>query len=134
MKNVAKDCVWVLEESVIAIHEEQLVVHGGLSGVCDLSAVHFALARPQNLFAYENCNDVAQLTAAYIYGIAKNHGFADGNKRTSLVVGDLFLLLNGFELISSQATNVLTFVAVSDGSMSEKQLCDWVRENIAKLD
>jgi death-on-curing protein len=129
-----KEFVWVLEETVIAIHEEQLVEHGGLSGIRDISAVLSALARPQNLYAYEKCNDVAQLAAAYIYGIAKNHGFADGNKRTSLVVGDLFLMLNGYELTSTQATNVLTIVAVADGSMSEKQLCDWVRENLTKLD
>ena len=133
MNNDVTDFAWVLEETVIAIHEEQLVEHGGLSGVRDLSAVLSALARPQNLYAYEKCIDVAQLAAAYIYGIAKNHGFADGNKRTALVVGDLFLMLNGYELTSSQASNVLTIVAVDDGSMSEKKLCDWVRENIVKL-
>ena len=127
------DFVWVLEDTVLAIHDEQIAEHGGLSGVRDLSAVLSALARPQNLFAYENCNDVAKLAASYIYGIAKNHGFADGNKRSALVVGDLFLMLNGYELTSTPANNVLTIVAVADGSMSEEALVKWVKENSREL-
>ena len=122
--------VWVVDEVVLAIHEEQLSEHGGLSGVRDMGAVLSALARPRNLFAYDDCVGIAQLSAAYIYGIAKNHGFADGNKRTALVVGDVFLMLNGYELTSSPASNVLTIVAVADGTMAEEQLADWVRENI----
>ena len=122
--------VWVADEVVLAIHEEQLSEHGGLSGVRDMGAVLSALARPRNLFAYDDGVDIAQLAAAYIYGIAKNHGFADGNKRTSLVVGDVFLMLNGYELTSSPASNVLTIVAVADGTMTEEQLAKWVHENI----
>ena len=126
--------VWVADEVVRAIHEEQLSEHGGLSGVRDRGAVLSALARPRNLFAYDDCVDVAQLAAAYIYGIVKNHGFADGNKRTSLVVGDMFLMLNGYELTSSPASNVLTIVAVADGTMAEKELTEWVRESIDLVD
>ena len=128
-----KEFVWVLEETILAIHDEQIAEHGGLTGVRDQSAVMSALARPQNLFAYEKCDDVAKLAASYIYGIAKNHGFADGNKRSALVVGDLFLMLNGYELTSTPASNVLTIVAVADGSMSEEALVKWVRKNIQKI-
>ena len=122
--------VWVEDEVVLAIHDEQLSEHGGLSGIRDMGAVLSSLARPRNLFADDEGVDLAQLAAAYIYGIVKNHGFADGNKRTSLVVGDVFLMLNGYELTSSPASNVLTIVAVADGTMSDEQLTDWIRENI----
>ncbi|PCI72755.1 MAG: type II toxin-antitoxin system death-on-curing family toxin [Gammaproteobacteria bacterium] len=127
-----KDFVWVLDQTVIAIHEEQLAEHGGLSGVRDSNAVLVALSRPKNKHAYEACDDIAELAAAYIYSIAKNHRFADGNKRTSLVLGDLFLMLNGYELTSTPVQNVLTIVAVADGSMSEENLSHWIRENMKK--
>ncbi len=126
--------VWVEDEVVLAIHDEQLCKHGGLSGVKDMGEVLSALARPRYLFDQDESVDLAQLTAAYIYGIARNHGFADGNKRTSLVVGDVFLMLNGYELTSSPASNVLTIIAVADGTMSEEQLTKWVRENIDLVD
>lgn len=124
------DIVWVMDEIVLSIHEEQLSEHGGLAGIRDSNAVHSALARPRNLANYEECNDVAQLAAAYTFGIAKNHGFADGNKRTALVVTDLFLMLNGYELTSSPSENVLTILGVADGSISEGDLVVWIRNNI----
>ena len=103
-----KDFIWLLDEVVLALHDEQLAEHGGLAGVRDLGAVKSALARPRNLAGYEDCEDVAQLAAAYAYGIARNHGFADGNKRTALVAADLFLMLNGYELSSLPVENVMT--------------------------
>ena len=127
------DIVWVMDEIVLAIHDEQLSEHGGLAGVRDLNAVQSALARPRNLANYEDCNDVAQLAAAYTFGIAKNHGFADGNKRTALVVADLFLMLNGYELTSSPSENVLTILGVADGSVSEEELAAWIRSNISSI-
>jgi death-on-curing protein len=83
--------------------------------------------------SYEACDDVARLTAAYAYGIARNHGFADGNKRTALVVADLFLMLNGYELVSSPVENVLTVLSLADGSLSEEELTSWIRKNIKSL-
>ena len=128
-----KEIVWVLEEVVLAVHDEQLAEHGGLSGVRDHGAVASALARPRNLAAYEACDDLARLTAAYAYGITRNHGFADGNKRTALVTADLFLMLNGYELVSSPADNVLTILGVADGTLSEKELTLWIREHIKRM-
>jgi death-on-curing protein len=125
-----KNIVWVSDEIVLAVHDEQLAEHGGLSGIRDLGAVQSALARPRNIASYETCDDIAQLAAAYAYGIARNHGFADGNKRTALVTADLFLMLNGYELTSFPAENVLTILAVADGSMPEDKLVAWVRSNI----
>jgi len=128
------DIVWVMDEIVLSVHEEQLSEHGGLAGVRDLSAVQAALARPRNIANYEDCKDVARLAAAYTFGIAKNHGFADGNKRTALVVADLFLMLNGYELTSSPSENVLTILGVADGSVSEEELAAWIRSNIQSLE
>jgi death-on-curing protein len=128
-----KDFIWLLDEVVLALHGEQLAEHGGLAGVRDLGAVKSALARPRNLAGYEDCEDVAQLAAAYAYGIARNHGFADGNKRTALVAADLFLMLNGYELRSLPVENVMTILGVADGSISENELVTWFRGNIKKL-
>jgi len=129
-----RDIVWILDEIVLAVHDEQLAEHGGLTGIRDPGAVKSALARPRNLASYEKCHDIAQLTAAYAYGFARNHGFADGNKRTALVTADLFLMLNGYELTSTPAENVLTILAVADGSLPEEELVAWVRNNIQELD
>jgi death-on-curing protein len=104
-----------------------------LPGIRDLGAVQSALARPRNLASHENCDDKAQLAAAYAYGIARNHGFADGNKHTALVIADLFLMLNGYELNSSPAENVLIVLGVADGSLSESELVEWMRDNIGPL-
>lgn len=127
------DIVWILDEVALAVHDEQLAEHGGLQGIRDLGAVQSALARPRNRASYQNCDDIAQLAAAYAFGIARNHGFADGNKRTALVVADLFLMLNGYELVSSPAENVLTVLALADGSLSEEKLVAWIRESIQQL-
>ena len=128
-----RDIVWILDEAVLAVHDEQLAEHGGLPGIRDLGAVQSALARPRNLASYEDCDDLARFAAAYAFGIAKNHGFADGNKRTALVTADMFLMLNGYELMSSPAENVLTFLGVAEGSISEEELAAWIGNNIQKL-
>ena len=129
-----RQIVWILDEVALSVHEEQLAEHGGLPGIRDPGAVQSALARPRNLASYENCDDLARLAAAYAYGIAKNHGFADGNKRTALVVADLFLMLNGYELTSSPSDNVLTILGVADGSLSEEEIGAWMRDNIQEID
>ena len=128
-----KEFVWVLDEVVLALHDEQLAAHGGLAGVRDCGAVESALARPRHLAAYEACDDIARLAAAYAYGIARNHGFVDGNKRTALVTADLFLMLNGYELSSSPVENVLTILSLAEGSLSEEELTSWIRQNIISL-
>jgi len=128
-----KEFVWVLDEVVLALHDEQLAAHGGLSGIRDRGAVESALALPRNLAAYEACDDIARLAVAYAYGIAKNHGFAHGNKRTALVTADVFLMLNGYELVSSPLENVLTILSLAEGSLSEAELTSWFRQNIKSL-
>jgi death-on-curing protein len=117
---------WIKESSVLAIHEEQIAEHGGLAGVRDLPLLLSALARPQHLEAYGN-PDLADLAAAYAVGIARNHAFLDGNKRTAWVVAETFLLKNGYELIASDRDGVTTMLAVADGTMSEPELAIWLR-------
>jgi len=120
---------WIKESSVLAIHDEQISEHGGLAGVRDLPLLQSALARPQNLEAYGN-PDIADLAAAYAFGIARNHAFLDGNKRTAWVVAETFLLRNGYELIASDRDGVMTMLSVADGTMSEPELAIWIRTYI----
>lgn len=128
-----KEIVWLFDDVLLAVHDEQLAEHGGLPGVRDLGAVRSALARPRNLASYEGCTDLARLAAAYAYGLAKNHGFADGNKRIAFVAADMFLILNGYELSSMPAENVLTILGIADGSISEEELTEWIRGNLRAL-
>ena len=89
-----------------------------------------ALARPLNLVAYEE-PDIADLAASYAFGIARNHPFVDGNKRTALVVSETFLLLNGYELTASNAEVVVAFLALAAGELDVPALADWFRTHIA---
>ena len=123
---------WIKESSVLAIHEEQIAEHGGLAGVRDLALLQSALARPLNLEAYGS-PDAAELAAAYAVGIARNHAFLDGNKRTAWVVAETFLLKNGHELIASDRDGVTTMLAVADGTMSEPEFAIWLRTYIKPL-
>ena len=100
--------IWVPREILLAVHAEQLAEHGGLQGVRDSGMLESALARPRQLHAYEPAASAAQLAAAYAFGIARNHPFADGNKRAAFLAGGLFLLLNGLQLIAEQADAALT--------------------------
>jgi len=123
--------VWLLEETLTAIHHRQIAEHGGSEGLRDEGLLLSALARPQNLLAYgEPAPDLASLAAAYAYGIARNHPFVDGNKRTALVAARTFLILNGVDLEATQDDKVLTFLNLAEGAISEEELADWIRERI----
>lgn len=124
---------WILEETVYAVHRRQIAEHGGSDGVRDEGLLSSALARPQNLLAYsEKAPDIAALAAAYAFGIAKNHPFIDGNKRTALVVMRTFLLLNEYDFTATQEEKYLTFLKLAEGNLTEKELEDWVRDKIEK--
>lgn len=127
---VDKDWIWVDLKVALAAHEEQLAEHGGASGVRDLNMLESALARPLNLVAYGE-PDVAELAASYAFGIAKNHPFVDGNKRTAAVVSETFLVLNGYELTCSDVEMVTTFLALAAGELTVEALADWFREHIS---
>ena len=123
--------VWLLEETIIAIHQRQISEHGGSEGLRDEGLLVSALARPQNVLAYaQPPPDLAVLAAAYAYGIARNHPFVDGNKRTALVEARTFLLLNGVNLEANQDEKYLTFLQLAQGTLTEDQLADWIRKRI----
>jgi len=121
---------WVRLDTVLALHKRQIAEHGGGEGVRDLGLLESALARPQNLHAYEPETDLASLAAAYAFGIAKNHTFVDGNKRTALVVMRTFLILNGSDINASQEDKYLTILALAEGSLAEDTLAQWIRDRI----
>lgn len=121
---------WLSLQTILAIHKMQIAEHGGTDGVRDIGLVESALARPINIFSYEGDADIARLAASLGYGIAKNHAFLDGNKRTALVATRTFLLLNGFSVNASQQEKYLTFLALAEGSVSEDQLAAWLRERL----
>ncbi len=117
---------WLAADVLLAVHEEQLAEHGGAAGVRDLGLFESALARPQNVAAYGN-PDAADLAASYGVGLAKNHPFIDGNKRTAFVAVELFLALNGHDLVADDADCVLTMLAVAAGSLDEPGFAAWLR-------
>jgi death on curing protein len=121
--------IWIEEAVVLAVHEEQLAEHGGAVGIRDLGLLQSALARPQHLVAYGK-PDVAALAAAYGYGIARNHPFMDGNERTAFTVTELFLTLNGYELLADDSSCVVTVLQVAEGSLAEAEFADWIRANL----
>ena len=124
------DWIWVADSVVYAIHEEQLAEHGGIVGIRDESLLLSALARPQNLAAYGEEPDAASLAAAYAFGIARNHPFLDGNKRTAFVVMELFLSVNGWNLNADDADCISTMLSLAAGDLSEKALVTWLRQHI----
>ena len=120
--------VWLEASVALAVHDEQLAEHGGAGGVRDAGLLESALARPLQLASYGE-PDVADLAAAYGFGIARNHPFIDGNKRTAFVAVELFLVLNGWSLTADDANCVLTMLALASGELSEAEFATWVRKH-----
>lgn len=123
--------VWVRDDVVRAVHLRQLAEHGGAEGIRDEGLLASALARPKNLLAYSDEEpDLSALAASYAFGIARNHPFVDGNKRTAFVVCRTFLKLNGHDLDASQEDKYLTFLKLAEGKLTEDELADWIRMHL----
>ncbi|MBD3893896.1 type II toxin-antitoxin system death-on-curing family toxin [Hydrogenophaga sp.] len=120
---------WLDRQVMLAVHEEQLAEHGGASGLRDEGLFDSALSRPRNLAAYGE-PDAAALAASYGYGLARNHPFVDGNKRTAFVAVELFLWLNGQQLQADDADCVLTMLALAAGDLPEDSFAQWLRERV----
>ncbi len=120
---------WVSLPVVMAIHEAQLAEHGGSAGIRDTGLLESALARSKQIHAYAENPSLEQLAAAYAFGLAKNHAFLDGNKRTAWVVCAVFLELNGRRVTASQADVVTTMLGVADGSITEDSFVTWLERN-----
>ena len=121
--------IWLNPAVVSAIHDEQLAEHGGLRGTRETGLLTSALNRPRNAVLYGD-PDAATLAAAYGFGIARNHPFADGNKRTAFVATELFLELNGYSLDADDADCVLTMLALASNSLDEAMFADWIRQHL----
>lgn len=120
--------VWLRLEAILAAHDDQLAEHGGGVGVRDQGLLQSALARPLNLLVYGEPSR-PRLAAAYAFGIARNHPFVDGNKRTAMVAAELFLALNGFDLTADDVEVVATFLALAAGEIAEEELAAWIGRN-----
>ncbi len=120
--------IWIEEDLVLAIHDRQLVEHGGAAGIRDESLLHSALGRPLNHVAYAS-SDIVELVAKYTAGIVKNHPFVDGNKRTGFVVGVLFLELNGYRFRASEEAAAQAVIELAADSIDEKGYCEFLRGN-----
>lgn len=119
------DFVWLSLAAVLAIHDEQIAEHGGLTGVRDMGLVESALSRPQLKSQYGE-GGLAPLAAAYAYGLAKNHPFLDGNKRTAYVAMETFLGLNGAAFLATDEDATITFLRLASGEVSEEELAAWI--------
>jgi death-on-curing protein len=120
---------WLDKAVALAIHDRQLAEHSGGGGVRDDALLESALARPINRWAY-GVEEPASLAAAYAFGVARNHPFVDGNKRTAWVLARLFLALNGYEPIFNAPDAIATMLALAAGELSEEELADWFRERL----
>lgn len=123
---------WLSRIVIDAIHSDQLREHGGLTGVRDENVLESALARPQQKWRYEPEADVPMLAAAYAFGLVKGHPYRDGNKRIGFLAMMTFLGLNGHELDAPDGEVVAEFLALADGSVSENELADWIREHVGR--
>jgi len=124
--------VWVEKTLALAVHDRQLAEHGGAAGVRDEQQLESALARPQQRYAYgDPALDLAELAASLAYGLARNHPFFDGNKRTAHVCYRVFLALNYAELVTSGEDKYVAMLALAEGSLSESDFAAWLRQRIA---
>lgn len=126
--------VWLEKALILAIHERQIAEHGGGSGVRDEGLLESALARPQQVYAYRDPTpDVADLAASLAYGLACNHPFVDGNKRTAYIACRTFLVLNGVDIVASAEEKYLTMLALAEGNLTAEAFAAWLRLRCAAL-
>jgi len=120
--------IWIEDDLVLAIHDRQLVEHGGAEGLRDESLLQSALGRPLNHSVYAS-SDIIELAAKYTAGIVQNHPFVDGNKRTGFVVGVLFLELNGYRFTASEEAAARAVLDFAAGTIDEQVFCEFLRAN-----
>jgi death-on-curing protein len=121
---------WIDRRLLVLLHDESLAMHGGASGIRDEGLLESALARAPNLAAYGE-PDLADLAAAYAYGLSKNHPFVDGNKRAAFLGVGLFLGLNGHRLTASQAEATVAVFGLASGEWDEPTFAAWLRSHLA---
>jgi death-on-curing protein len=125
---------WLTRKIVDAIHDDQLQQHGGLPSVRDEGAVESALARPKHLQTYGNDPSIARLAAAYGMGLARNHGYRDGNKRTAFMAMYVFLRLNGRQIEAKDPAVVDLMKAMAQGDCDEDELTAWLEAHTVPIE
>ena len=125
--------MWIDKPEVLVAHSRQLAEHGGSDGLRDETLLDSALSKPRNVFAYGSSVTLPRLAASYAFGLARNHAFIDGNKRTALVVSEGFLRLNGLKIVSTPEEKYFTFLHLADGSLSEDELTTWLTNHPVPL-
>jgi death-on-curing protein len=121
---------WIDKQALLLLHNESIAEHGGLSGLRDEGLLDSALARPQNLRAYDPDADIAALAAAYGTGLARNHPFADGNKRAAFLSVGLLLAMNGWRLVSTPLEATQIMLGVASGELEEDAFAAWIRDHL----
>ena len=117
--------IWIEKPEVLIAHSRQLDEHDGSDGLRDENLLDSALAKPRNVFVYDELPTLERLAASYAFGIARNHPFVDGNKRTALVVSEGFLMINGFRILAPPADKYAQFVGLAAGEVSEESMAAW---------
>lgn len=123
---------WIDKNALLLLHAESLAEHGGPAGLRDEGLLDSALARPQHLITYGKKIDAAQIAAAYAYGLARNHPFADGNKRAAFMAAGLFLRINGYRLKASQMDATRAVISLAAAELDEAGFAQWLRERVEK--
>jgi death-on-curing protein len=125
--------IWIDARAILFLHDESLAMFGGARGLRDAGLLESALVRPVNHHLYKPDVDVAELAAAYAFGLAKNHPFVDGNKRAAFLTLGLFLAVNGWRLETTQIDAIETMLSLAKGTLDESALARWVRERIVRV-
>ncbi|MEJ6402730.1 type II toxin-antitoxin system death-on-curing family toxin [Yoonia sp. 2307UL14-13] len=121
------DPTWLPISVIYVVHDRQISRHGGTPGIRDRALIEMGCARPLNLWAYGE-PDIFDLAAGYAFGIAKAHGFVDGNKRTALVAALTFLSINGIDIVPDQMTAVRQMEGLAEGTVPEAEFARWLRD------
>ncbi len=125
-----REPTWLTRRIIDVIHDAQIREHGGSSGVRDDGLLESAIARPQRKWGYAEKPDLATLAAAYAFGLAKNHGYVDGNKRVAFMAAYVFAGLNGHEFNADETDVANTVERVAAGQVTETALAAWFREHV----
>jgi death-on-curing protein len=125
---------WLTRRLLDVIHDAQIREHGGATGVRDEGLLESALARPQQKWAYAEKPDLATLAAAYAFGLVKNHGYVDGNKRVAFMAAYVFLGMNGYDVDLDEADVAATIERAAAGRIAELALAEWFREHLKRAE
>ncbi len=123
---------WLSKRALLLLHEESLAEYGGVRGFREEGLLDSALARPQHILVYQRDVTLAELTAAYAFGITRNHPFVDGNKRAAFLALGIFLEINGWTLEVEQPEAILTIRTMANGDLAEKELATWIERHITR--